>query len=43
MKSENGNGLTNRDIAKTMKQVKQIPNNIHGALEELQNIHSLPV
>ena len=24
-----------------MKQVKQIPNDIHDALEQLQNIHSL--
>ena len=41
MKSENGNGLINSEIAKTMKQVKQIPSVIHEALEQLQNIQSL--
>ena len=41
MKSENGSGLTDSEIVKMMKQVKQIPNDIHDALEQLQNIHSL--
>jgi len=41
MKSENGNGLTNSEIAKTLQQVKQLPRDIHEVLEQLQNLYCL--
>ena len=41
MRSENGNGLTDSEIARSMKQVKQLPSDIHEALEQFQNLHSL--
>jgi len=41
MKSENGNGLTDSEIAKTLWQVKQLPRDIHEVLEQLQNLYSL--
>jgi len=41
MKSENENGLTDSEIAKTLQQVKQLPRDIHEVLEQLQNLYSL--